>query len=114
VGAGQGVFVHPLYKDEKIKFEQTPGADWLPTNLKKLEAKRFDAIYTPDRTGPAYEARLQNLSGKIRIIDVPNTTVGQYTAFSKKNADLAVAYDAALKKVKAKTTYEAMLAPYLK
>ena len=114
VGVGDGVFVHPSLRDDKIKTDKAVGADFLMTNLKKLEAKRVDAVYNGDRDSSVYQVKLMNLTGKVRVIEVPNTKVGMFTAFSKKNADLVPRYEAALKKVMVKTTYNTLLAPYHK
>lgn len=112
LGTGDGVFIHPALRE--IKLDKAPGTDWLMTNLKKLEAKRVDAVYNADRDSSVYQAKLMNLTSKVRVLEVPDTKVGMYTAFSKKNADLVPVYDAALKKVMAKTPYDSLLSPYLK
>lgn len=114
MATGDGVFIHPVLRDANLKFDRQPGVEWLPTCLKKLDAKRIEALYNPDRTSTVYADKLLALSEKIRVVEIPNTTVGQYTVFSKKSGELAASYDAALRKVRGKTTYAAILAPYLK
>ncbi len=77
----------PLIKNnqDKIIIEDLSGSDWTSRNLSKLLVNRIDAVFELNRYAIEYQAIVDNVENKIRILDIPAKPILHYYVFHKNS-----------------------------
>ncbi|WP_299877696.1 ABC transporter substrate-binding protein [uncultured Cocleimonas sp.] len=83
VGILQDSYVSPLLVHSTIHIDALSGMNAPINNLKKLLAKRLDAVFLP-RSTIRYEIEKLNQTEKIKILRLAGPVLPVYTVFSKK------------------------------
>ncbi len=78
-------FIHPLLKNNNIKWSLTYKTDWSKINLKLLSYRRIDGFYSPNLNVLKYNISINNIKDKVKILTIPGTETGLYSLFSKKD-----------------------------
>ena len=113
IGYGQGAYLSPFMRDERIKFNKISRPDWIEFNFKRLIHGRIDAFYLPERPTMLYLAKKNNAEEDIKIINLPERTK-LYTIFSRNlNENLVKRYEQAFRKVDGEATYLKFLSKYI-
>ncbi|MGE0085033.1 MAG: substrate-binding periplasmic protein [Desulfococcaceae bacterium] len=100
-------YLSPMMRDSRLKFEPIHGQDTLSRGIEMVMKGYVDAYYIPD----SYSMRFVVMSGgnasEIRIIALPESPMGLYSAFSKISAEKYMErYEKALVEVQREISYE--------
>jgi len=99
-------YLSPMMRDSRLQFEQIHGQDTLSRGIQMVMNGYVDAYYIPD----AYSMRFVVMSGgktsEIRILPLPESPMGLYSAFSKASAEKYMErYEKALAEVQKEASY---------
>jgi len=114
---GSTEFQGDLVASASLNKQLQPAKD-LSTNLKKLEKGRVDLVIA-DKTVGQYTAKLNGISDQISFYEMPLYGKGYPMPFVKNSMypglmDIAVKYEAALKKMKENGEYQKIMDKWLK
>ena len=113
IGYGSQATITPFMKSDKIKFEMVSAANFTEINLKKLLAKRIDAVYMPGNTSLLYYMRQLNFDQEFKLINLPEKPSILNIAFSQGLKDVADSYNKAYKKLNGEKLYITILSKYI-
>lgn len=106
-------YLSPLLHDNKFQLVKRFGDNVVKTSLKMILSNRLDAFYSPEMYSLKFEAIKLNKEKSLKILNLPESTVGLYSVFSKTSAMTYLAkYEKALKLVESKQNYEEFLGGY--
>jgi hypothetical protein len=113
IGYGQGAYLSPFMRDERIKFNMISRPNWIEFNFNKLIHGRQEAFYLPERPAMLYLAQKNDVEKDIKIINLPEKT-RLYTIFSRNsNKNLVKRYEQSFRKVNGEATYLKYLSKYI-
>ncbi len=110
IGVWKGGYFSKTLTNSNNQLVRLGGANVPARGVDSVIKGKFDAFYSPDRYSIEYQAKKYSKRKMIRIIPNSDETINLYTAFSKKAGAIYLkSYEAALRKVKANQSYEALL-----
>lgn len=83
---------------DQVSIDELTGDNWTSRNLAKLLTHRLDAVYERNQYTLAFQAGVDKISDKIKVLPLPGYTVPHYYVFHKKSpkgADLLRRYEQA-------------------
>lgn len=112
IGFGNA-FISPFMKNDKIKFEIVSAPNFNELNFKKLENKRIDAVYTPDKASLLFFMKEMNLAQEYKLLDIPETPSKYHVVFSQSLKNVADRYNKAFKELDGSKLYLKILGKYI-
>jgi len=86
IGFFKDGYIPPKMKELKLNWDYLYADTWKIQCLKKLIAKRLDAVFEPDRITFDYELSIEpKFKEKIIILDIPEAESFNYSVFNKKD-----------------------------
>ncbi len=70
---------------DKVTFQNISGNNWTSRNLAKLLLNRIDAVYELNRYSLKYQAVVDGVADKIRILNIPVEPIAHYYVFHKNS-----------------------------
>jgi len=113
IGYADKAYISPFMKDSRIKFDLIAAPNFNEINFKKLLANRIDAVYAPDKASLLMISKLMNLSGSIKVLDLPEKTSAFHVVFPKSSVNIVDKYDKAFDKLNGQKLYLKLLNKYL-
>jgi polar amino acid transport system substrate-binding protein len=113
IGYASNTFVTPFMKDPRLQFDLLGSANFLELNIKKLQAKRIQAAYSPDHAGLLYVIKKLGVGDKTKVLKLPEAPSRFHVVFSKGSAEMAERFDKAFAQVEAEKLYKKLLSQYL-
>jgi polar amino acid transport system substrate-binding protein len=113
IGYGENATISPFMKSDKIKFELVSTSNFNEVNFKKLQVKRIDAVYTPDKASLLFFMKQMNLEKEFKIVDLPEKPSTYNIVFTQSLKDVAERYNQAFKKLNGKKLYLKLLSKYV-
>lgn len=109
IGVWQQGYRSPIMQDPRLHLDTLSTDNVIAQQLRKLQAKHFDAFYTPDLYA-VHESGQHGFAGTYKILPLPGEQVGLYSVFSAKaGARYLKAYETALRITEKHQTYEQLL-----
>lgn len=114
IGYATNAFITPFMKSDKIIFELVSASNYNEVNFKKLQAKRIDAVYTPDEASLLFYIKQMALGETVKVLSLPESPAIYNVAFSRNLTDVAERYNTAFKKVDGVKLYQTLLQKYIR
>jgi len=84
---------------DRLRIDELSGEGWVGRNLQKLLSGRLDAVYERNHYTLPYQARLDGIEDRIKVLDLPVDPIPHYFAFhrsSPRAAELLERYEEAV------------------
>jgi len=69
-----------------VILDEPGGEDWTSRNLQKLLAGRLDAVYERNRYTLVYQAVVDSVEDKIKVLSIPAEPIGHYFVFHRTSS----------------------------
>jgi polar amino acid transport system substrate-binding protein len=113
IGYADKAFITPFMRDSRITLDFNTDPNYHEINYKKLLANRIDGVYAPDKASLLALSKRMKISGKIKVLDLPEKATPFHVVFDKSSADIAEKYNKAFDKLKGQQLYLKILKKYL-
>ena len=110
IGAWAKGYHSPMIRDKRLQIKPLHGDNVIVQSFERILVGRVDAFYSPDAYSLKFEAKGSNYLKDIRILLLPEPSVGLYSVFSKQSAKkYKVLYEKSLNELQNEQTYDVFL-----